>query len=173
MIVKKSVFAQVGGFRNIHPGEDPDLAIRIRKEGFKTAYAEGLFVYHHRRIDLEGFVKQMYKFGMARAVLNHWHPESRRLSYWFPVIFSMGAVVSFITLKHCGWFMLGMGFYLSLVMLSAVLAYKSVVVGILSVVASVAQFFAYAAGFLYGTIKLYGSRQSPEDTLPQLFFTKK
>ena len=38
MGLSKKAFLKSGGFSNIHPGEDPDLSLRLNKMGFQTHY---------------------------------------------------------------------------------------------------------------------------------------
>ena len=94
MGISKKAFEATHGFGNIHPGEDPDLSIRLTKLGFKTALIEKAFVYHKRRISWSKFYKQVHKFGSVRPILNAWHPETIKLTYWFPSIFCLGLLRS-------------------------------------------------------------------------------
>ncbi len=98
MGLSKKAFLASGGFGKIHPGEDPDLSLRLHKLGFKTTLIENAFVYHKRRISWSKFYKQVNKFGMVRPILNQWHPNSKSLVYWFPTLFSLGLIASIIVL---------------------------------------------------------------------------
>jgi glycosyltransferase involved in cell wall biosynthesis len=96
MGLSKVAFEASGGFGIIHPGEDPDLSIRLHKMGYQTRLIKEAFVYHKRRISWSKFLKQVYKFGMVRPILNSWHPETSRLTYWFPSLFSLGFIVAIL-----------------------------------------------------------------------------
>ena len=87
MGISKEAFENVGGYGNIHPGEDPDLTIRIWNKGYRTKLISEAFVYHKRRIDWNKFYIQVNKFGMVRPILNKWHPETKKVTYWFPTVF--------------------------------------------------------------------------------------
>src|SRR5690606_16241396 len=87
MGLSKKAFESSGGFGTIHPGEDPDLSIRLINLGFKTKLINKAYVYHKRRISWSKFYTQVYKFGMVRPILNKWHPNTKRLTYWFPTLF--------------------------------------------------------------------------------------
>src|SRR5690606_12291942 len=50
MGISKQAFEVSKGFGTVHPGEDPDLAIRLKKLGFKSALFRDAYVYHKRRI---------------------------------------------------------------------------------------------------------------------------
>ncbi len=76
MGISKEAFETVGGYGNIHPGEDPDLTIRIWNKGYTTKLIPEAYVYHKRRIDWHKFYVQVNKFGMVRPILNKWHPET-------------------------------------------------------------------------------------------------
>lgn len=84
MGISKKAFEASKGFGNIHPGEDPDLSIRLWNLGFETRLFPSAFVYHKRRIDWEKFSIQVNKFGLARPILNSWYPEHNKLTFSFP-----------------------------------------------------------------------------------------
>lgn len=71
MGISKEAFLATGGYGKIHPGEDPDLTIRLWETGYETALIEDAFVYHKRRISWEKFYKQVNKFGQTRPILNN------------------------------------------------------------------------------------------------------
>ena len=50
MGISKEAFLKSNGFGNIHPGEDPDLSIRLNQLGFKTALYSNVMVFHKRRV---------------------------------------------------------------------------------------------------------------------------
>ena len=58
MGLSKKAFEASNGFGRIHPGEDPDLSIRLWNLGFKTKLISEAFVYHKRRISWNKFYKQ-------------------------------------------------------------------------------------------------------------------
>jgi len=90
MGISKTAYSNTGGFGNIHPGEDPDLTIRLWKLGYETQLIPKAFVYHKRRISWTQFYKQVNKFGKCRPILNYWHPETSKITYWFPTCFIFG-----------------------------------------------------------------------------------
>ena len=94
MGMSKAAFVASKGFGHIHPGEDPDLSIRLNKLGFNTKLIPEAFVYHKRRISWGKFYKQVYKFGLVRPILNYWHPETKKITYWFPALFILGFFVA-------------------------------------------------------------------------------
>ncbi len=96
MGISKKAFEDSGGFGNIHPGEDPDLSMRLWKKGYETKLISEAFVYHKRRISFNKFFIQVKKFGMVRPILNNWHPGSSRIFYWFPSLFCIGFIISLL-----------------------------------------------------------------------------
>jgi glycosyltransferase involved in cell wall biosynthesis len=174
MGISKKAFEATNGFGNIHPGEDPDLSIRLTKLGFKTALIEKAFVYHKRRISWSKFYTQVHKFGLVRPILNTWHPETKKLTYWLPSIFCIGFLLALVLLLFKIYFpIILFGLYFLLAFIFALIDTKSIKVSMLSLFAIGLQFFGYGSGFLYSTIKLMVSKSSIEDCFPQLFFKLK
>lgn len=171
MGLSQKAFELSGGFSDIHPGEDPDLSIRLKKSGFAIAYFEDCYVYHKRRIDFRKFAKQVYKFGLVRPILNSWHPESRRLTYWFPLFFSLGFLFS-LSLNFKGIFALLYFFilYFILIMLDSTFKNKSLKIGIYSVFSTLIQFFSYGYGFMISSFNIFILKKDPRTVFPFLFF---
>ncbi|MDF4202782.1 glycosyltransferase [Maribacter sp. SA7] len=171
MGISKEAFENVGGYGNIHPGEDPDLTIRIWNSGYKTKLISEAFVYHKRRIDWNKFYIQVNKFGMVRPILNKWHPETKKITYWFPTVFCLGLIISII--------LAALGFavplylyalYFSVLFVDAIVKTRNLKVALLSLVATAIQFFGYGYGFLKSTLYINSSSKKPEEIFPKLFF---
>ncbi|WP_340073534.1 glycosyltransferase [Leptobacterium sp. I13] len=171
MGLSKQAFEDTKGFRNIHPGEDPDLAIRVRKAGYKTCLIEKAFVYHKRRVSWKKFYHQVYKFGLARPVLSRWHPSSSKITYWFPSLFLCGFAMG-IVLAISGYYHLIMvyGGYFGLIMLDSAIKNKNILVAILTAYAVLIQFYGYGVAFVKSTLLLNISGKKPEKILPELFY---
>ena len=90
MGLSRKAFEASNGFGNMHPGEDPDLSIRLWELGFETRLFTKAFVYHKRRIDWDKFTVQVSKFGKARPILNTWYPKYNKLTFFFPSVFIIG-----------------------------------------------------------------------------------
>jgi len=171
MGLSKKAFLDTGGFGTIHPGEDPDLSLRLLKKGYKTTLIRSAFVFHKRRISWSKFYKQVNKFGKVRPILNQWHPESKSLVYWFPTLFVFGllAAIAFAGLKI--WLPLYIfGFYFATAFVLSLLATGNVIVSIQAIIAIIVQFFGYGYGFLKSTLKLVVLKQEPKKAFPDLFF---
>jgi glycosyltransferase involved in cell wall biosynthesis len=171
MGLSKKAFLASGGFGKIHPGEDPDLSLRLHQLGFKTTLINDAYVYHKRRVSWSKFYKQVTKFGMVRPILNQWHPSSRSIVYWFPTVFSLGLIVSILMAVFQINFMLYLyGLYFIIAFVLALISNRSFSVALQALLAIVVQFFGYGYGFLKSTFNLVLLKRNPEKTFPQLFF---
>ena len=173
MGLSKKAFEASGGFGNIHPGEDPDLAIRLWDLGFETKLFSKAFVYHKRRVDWEKFSIQVNKFGKARPILNSWHPKHNKLTYFFPALFLIGLLYSIILLLLNIDFLLQMYFaYFLILFVVSSIQNKSFKIGLLSIKAVWKQFYGYGTGFIHSFFKIIILKQHPQDAFPELFFKK-
>ena len=171
MGISKKAFQKTKGFGTIHPGEDPDLSIRIKKAGYQIGFIKEAYVYHKRRIDWQKFYVQVNKFGKVRPILNAWHPETSSVVFWFPSLFSLGLVVSLALV----FFQIFVGvtvyaFYLLLIFIGSSIENKSLLIGILSLRATLTQFLGYGFGFLKSTYYIRIRSKDPKKVFPELFF---
>jgi glycosyltransferase involved in cell wall biosynthesis len=174
MGISKKALDASNGFGNIHPGEDPDLSIRLWKLGFETRLFPKAFVYHKRRIDWNKFSIQVNKFGKARPILNSWYPEYSKLTFFFPTIFVIGIYFSIVFLAFGITFpILCYAFYFFLIFVAAIIQNKSFKIGFLSLIAVTKQFFGYGNGFIESYVKIILLKQKPEIAFPELFFKTK
>ena len=174
MGISKKAFKDSNGFGNIHPGEDPDLAIRLWKLGYQTRLFQRAFVYHKRRIDWDKFSLQVNKFGKARPILNSWYPEYSKLTFFFPTLFILGfSIAIFLFLFGFQLPLICYTFYFILILILATVQSKSLKIGFLSLIAVFKQFFSYGKGFLKSYIKVILLKQKPEVAFPELFFKVK
>lgn len=171
MGISKIAFETVGGYGNIHPGEDPDLTIRIWNKGYETKLIPEAFVYHKRRIDWHKFYTQVNKFGMVRPILNKWHPTTAKLTYWFPTLFSLGLLTAIVLLIfNVVWPLICYGIYFLLLCIDAFLKTRKLRVAIFAMFATLVQFVGYGYGFLKSTVYTTFNKSSPQDIFPRLFF---
>ena len=171
MGLSKKAFEASNGFGNIHPGEDPDLSIRLWDLGFRTKLIPNAYVYHKRRIDWEKFSVQVNKFGKARPILDSWYPKHRKLTFFFPSLFMIGLIVAFgLMLFNFDWLLQLYFVYFFLVFLISTYKNKSLKIGLLSIVAVWKQFFGYGMGFLESYFKVVILNKKPQDAFPNLFF---
>ncbi len=176
MGISKKAFEASGGFGSIHPGEDPDLSLRLLALGFKSTLIPNAIVYHKRRIDWEKFYTQVNKFGKVRPILNKWYPGSGRITYWFPLLFLIGLALAIILSVFGNPELLLIYIaYLLIIGLDASVKNKSFNIGIAAIRATLIQFWGYGSGFLASVWKISIQNREPRIAFPELFFndTKK
>lgn len=171
MGISKETFNTVGGYGNIHPGEDPDLTIRIWNKGFTTKLIPEAYVYHKRRIDWHKFYVQVNKFGMVRPILNKWHPQTAKLTYWFPSLFCFGFILA-LGFSFLGilWPLVLFGIYFFILFVDALAKTRSFMIALLALFATGIQFLGYGYGFLKSTVHITFRKSAPQDIFPKLFF---
>jgi glycosyltransferase involved in cell wall biosynthesis len=173
MGLSKKAFEVSKGFGNIHPGEDPDLSIRLWKLGYKTKLIAKAFVYHKRRIDWNKFYTQVNKFGLARPILNSWYPEYSKITFWFPSLFLLGFLISVLSLLlNFPYFLYFYIIYFLILFFTSFKQNKSIKIAFFSLVATFIQFYGYGKGFLQSYIKIHILKQQAEIAFPKLFFKR-
>lgn len=181
MGIKNEVYRKVGGFSDIHPGEDPDLSYRIMDAGYSTGLVPEAFVYHKRRIDFGKFRTQVSKFGMTRVILMKWYPSRTKAVYFLPALFTLGCIALMIGsilslfLLNGLWALLFLAPFALLTLLlwtDALIKTKSLKISFLSVAASYTQLLCYGWGFIKAYAKLVIGKKEPREAFPRLFFSK-
>ena len=173
MGISRKAFEESGGFGEIHPGEDPDLSLRLKKAGFKICLIAEAKVFHKRRIDWNKFYVQVKKFGLVRPILNRWHPGSAKITYWFPTIFIFGMLFAVAMAAVGDFFYIGAYLiYFLIIGIDAAIKNKSIYIGILAVRAVIVQFSGYGYGFLISSLKTGLLNKKPQTEFPQLFFKR-
>ncbi len=173
MGISKEAFLASGGFGNIHPGEDPDLTIRLWQLGFKSRLIPEAYVYHKRRIDWDKFALQTMKFGKARPILDLWHSSYRKWTYFFPSIFIIGFYLSLFLLLFIEDFLFKLYcIYFLMIFLVSSVQNRNIAIGFLSIFATWIQFKNYGFGFLNSFFRINILKQKPQEAFPELFFKK-
>lgn len=173
MGISKLAFEKSGGFGNIHPGEDPDLTIRLWELGFETRLISSAYVFHKRRINFQKFYKQVNKFGKTRLILNTWYPKYEKITYIFPTFFMLGLLVSLaLSMLGFSYFIWLYSIYFLLIFIFSSFENKNIVIGFISVLTTFIQFYGYGFGFLKSFYKIKVLKLSPERAFPELFFLK-
>lgn len=169
MGLSKNAFEITGGFGKQRIGEDIDLTFRLWQNHFETQFIEHAFVYHKRRANFEQFFNQVYNFGKARPILNQQHQHTAKPTYWFPSFFLIGFLVSLVLFPFYKGLTALFAFYLACVMLHSTIINKNILVGLLSIFATLIQFFGYGFGFLKSQVRLHVFRKSAKQTFPNMF----
>ena len=171
MGISKNAFLESKGFGKIHPGEDPDLSIRLWDLGYKTSLFKSVSVFHKRRISWSKFKIQVSKFGKCRPILNYWHPQTSKLTYWFPTLFILGILLSILGLFLGNIVLILLySIYFNLILIESFIKYKSLKISFLSLFAVLIQFYGYGLGYLISYLKINLFNQNPEKAFPNLFF---
>lgn len=172
MGLSRKAFEDSKGFGNIHPGEDPDLSIRLWKLDYKTKLIKEAFVYHKRRIDWNKFKIQVNKFGKARPILNKWYPEYAKITYWFPTLFCIGFILSILLILKTPIFFTIYLFYFLAIFILSFLENKSLKIAFYSLVAAFYQFYGYGKGFFISYLNIFILKKQPQVAHPELFFKR-
>ena len=174
--IKSKLYEELNGFSNIHPGEDPELIMRLKEydKNIKIGFIPLAKVIHKRRISINKFAKQLYKFGLVRPIITSWHPQFDHLTFYFPALFSIGLFFS-ITMLFSGYYYFLMIYLLYGILLFVECLYKkkNLLVALLSVYTSYIQFFSYGLGFINSYVQIITLNKEPQDVYPYLFFNKR
>lgn len=150
------VFHATDGFARMRFGEDVDLSIRIIRAGFKTGLIPDAWVYHKRRTDLMKFFKQVHNSGIARINLTLRHPGTLKLTHFFPAAFTSFLVIALfyaLFLPKGVYALLPLTIYLVLIWIGGSVHYRSPLVGLTCVAASIVQLVGYGSGFISGLFR--------------------
>jgi len=149
----REVYEKTGGFSAMRFGEDIDMSIRIIRLGFRTRLIREAYVYHRRRTDLRRFFKQVYNSEIARINLYRRHPHSLKMVHCAPAVFTLGvALITIMALFVSPYFWLPLLFHSAFILLDATLRNRSVLIGLLAVVASYVQLLGYGLGFIHASV---------------------
>ncbi len=174
MGISREVYEKVGGFREIHPGEDPDLSYRIMDAGFRVGLIPEAFVYHKRRIDLQKFKKQVYKFGVVRVILSKWYPDRHKIIYAFPTLFLLGVVALVgLGLLVSWYFFLPLFLFSTLIFIDALFKTKRIKIAGMAVITSFIQLMYYGYGFLKSWWQIKVLKKHERKAFKDMFFEQK
>ncbi len=149
--IEKSLFEAVGGFNSAMTkaaGEDIDFSIRVTALGVEALLLCDVAVYHKRRTSFRKFYRQVAGFGRARVELNRRYPESRRLIYALPALFTIGCAALIVASFFWWWAILPLALIILVWFTDATIRARSLAVGGVAVVTSFIQLTGYGLGFL-------------------------
>jgi len=159
MGLSAEVFRVTGGFIDPNRGEDIELSMRIKEKGFRLELVQHAYVFHKRKNNLASFLRQSYSFGQNRVNVSRYHKGAVQLVHLLPLFFLCGWLGwLLLSVFYSNMFYLGalfFGIWTVGVMISAAVQNRSLGVGIIAVVTSFGQLFAYGAGlFREGLLKM-------------------
>lgn len=143
----KGVYEKVGGFRDMF-GEDIDMSLRIRENGFRTVLLTDACVFHKRRNTIRSFSRQMIIFGRSRIELYLLHPDSLKLVHLLPAVFMCGSIMLLALSLLSPCFLLPLGIYYAALICEAAVKNRSAKVAMLAPVTATIQLWGYACGFI-------------------------
>jgi glycosyltransferase involved in cell wall biosynthesis len=164
MGISRAVYEKTGGYLITRMGEDIEFSIRIIESGFNLGLIEEAFVYHKRRTTFGQFYRQLHFFGRARVNIARYHRKELKLVHFLPLLFLVGwpgLVASWFIYQPL--FIAGiavLALYYSLILIDSSIKNRNLLVGVLSLIATTVQLFAYAIGMV--TEILTGNSSKPE-----------
>lgn len=171
MGLSKKAFLTTGGFGKIHPGEDPELVHRLWEMGFETHFIEQALVYHKRRITWKSYARQIYRFGLARSILNLWRPQLASWVFWLPLSILIFGVLSIIMAVLDNYTMAYLALtYAIIIALVGMFEIRSIKAIYAVPLAFSVQTISYASGFLVGWFYLQVLKRNPNKQFPHMFF---
>ena len=131
-----------------------------------------LKVFHKRRVSVKSFFKQVYKFGIARSILNQKFPETRKIIYWFPSIFSFVFLISIgLILFQVDSLLFNIYLIYFMIVFIQSSIKNNICVGFFSVLTTLIQFFGYGYGFTKSLILInIFPNKKIESIFPKMFF---
>lgn len=171
MGLSKRAFEQSQGFGNLHPGEDPELIHRLWDMGFETCYIHDALVYHKRRITWKSYARQIYRFGLARSILNLKRPQYASWVFWLPlvtILLGLSSIV-FCFFGHYALAYLAL-IYALIIAFTGMIKIKSIKAFYAVPLAFGIQSMAYALGFFEGWVYLSLLKREPQRQFAHMFF---
>ena len=171
MGLSRSAFEKSGGFGDLHPGEDPELVHRLWDLGFDSTLINDALVYHKRRLTWSSYTRQIYKFGLARSILNRQNPNYSSIIFWLPTLIMVMAIIAFFLLYY-GWpyLLIAGGSYLFLLTVVALVQLSDIRALYMIPLIFAIQNMAYSAGFLNGWWALSVFKKAPRKRFSNMFF---
>ena len=169
MGIRREVYQQLGGFSQMRFGEDIDFSYRIVEAGYQTRLFPSAWVWHKRRTDFRKFWRQVYNSGIARINLEKRHPGTMKLVHMLPMVFTIG-VIGLLAISFVGRMLMVYGpgpdplhrwywlcalpwlpilLYSLLIFTDSAWQYKSIGIGLRSILAAFVQLMGYGCGFIY------------------------
>ncbi len=168
MGIRKEVFQKMKGFSSMTCGEDIELSIRVVNDHYKVKLIPDAYVFHKRRTNFKSFFRQVFRFGAARINIFYRHRSELKITHLFPSAFLIFLFVGFSTalfsLALFKIFLVVIGIYYSAIFVLSTVQEKSIVVGLLSIIASTCQLCGYGSGLLSNAFAVFvqGKREGLE-----------
>lgn len=173
--IARDLFFRVDGFTDMRIGEDIDFSKKVFATGAVAHFFPDAVVCHKRRTSMRLFFKQVFIFGTARVNLNIRHPQTRRVVYLLPMLFTLGSFALLVCAAAVSpWFLAPLAVLMLLWAVDSGARNRSVRIGWLSIWTSFIQLYGYGIGYLYGLWNRYVRGWSEEQTwVVTRYFSKK
>ena len=87
LFVRKKVLDRVKFDTQLFPGEDPKFIDDSRKAGFIVSFSPSIIVYHKRRKNAGGLIKQIFSYGKTRPMKESFFKTIKNPFFLIPSIF--------------------------------------------------------------------------------------
>lgn len=93
-LYKKEALEKVGLYdENMRYGEDFTLNFKLRNAGYKIFIEPNSIVFYYKRSSFHSFLKQMYNYGVTKAIIWKKYPSSITLLHYLPSLFILFIVI--------------------------------------------------------------------------------
>lgn len=136
-------------------GQDGEFNYRLSKQGNKFLVIPNAVVWHHRTNNLKGYVKRMYKYGVAAARISRMHPGILKVR-WYALLSLIAMFIALILLiVSLKTFLVLAIVYIATLLLTTlqVIIKTKKPAALLTPVLLFLQHVLYNAGFLAGLLK--------------------
>lgn len=174
MGISRTVFNDTEGFSSMRFGEDVEFSIRMMRRGYRVSLIPGAWVYHKRRTDFKKFFKQVHNSGIARINITLRHPQTLKITHFFPAAFTTYLAVALgvaMTQPHGSISLLLPALYTVLLFLEGSIKYRNPLLGVRCVVASYVQLVGYGTGFIRGIIWRILLNKPEQGAFEKTFYT--
>lgn len=161
VLYKRDALEEVGYYdENMRYGEDFSLNYKLRRAGYKLFVEPRAIVYYYKRKTISSFLRQMYNYGVAKAVVHKKYPSSLRFFHYVPSIFVIFLVVAGVISIYVAEFRV---VFLSIILFYFIAIVSSsltgtirqkqfFLVGLMPILYAM-EHLAYGTGFIIGTFK--------------------
>lgn len=146
---------------NLHTGEDCDLNYSLTKKGYKILYLPNAIVWHHRRNSFKSFVKHMFSYGKAMAMITKKNKDIIRW-YSLPPFFMAIMLILFLPLVFLSSiffyvYLLFFSIYLFLLLIATYSVHKKIrtALSLLTLILVPIHHISYGLGFIFGLLRPY------------------
>ena len=155
---KKEIFDKVGLLdEKVGRVEDNELHYRIRKNGYKIRYSNGILSYQYTRPTVNRMLRQKYSNGYWIGKVSHVYPKAFSIFHFVPFVFVLGIIFSLLMLPLTKLFAVllavAYGLFTILVTMMTIINNKFNATMLLIPILLFLVHFSYGLGTLVGLVK--------------------